>query len=246
VATDHVLLVAQSPVLRYGIRGILETVLALGTVTEAGGAIEAAASIASASPSVIVIHDALPGVTGDVTARMLRELQPGATIVILSDDVGDAHVIAAARLGADALLPTAIDPAGFASAVSELTRGRRHADAVAQYREPFDRLIAETGLTSPTNPGSAASMLAHALELAAGEIAVLDGMVRGHSVREIADRLLIQEQVVRTHTASLLQTLGADDLAAAIVAAVRLRLVNLSDQLPSPPLARDLGIDSVA
>jgi DNA-binding NarL/FixJ family response regulator len=246
MAADHLLLVAQSPVLRFGIRGVIDTVLALGAVTEAAGAIEAARSIAGALPSVIVIHDALPGVTADVAAWMLRDLHPGATIVILSDDVGDAHHIAAARLGADALLPTAIEPASFATAVSELIAGRRSADRGARRRQTTDRLIAEPGSTIPTKPRYRTSRLADALDLAAVEIAVLDGIVRGHSVRVIAGLLHIHEEVVRLRIASLLQTLRATDPAAAVVAAARLRLVNLSDQLPSPPLAPEFGIDSVA
>src|SRR4051794_35524 len=103
----RVLLVAQSPVLRFGIRGILESVLPLETVLEAGGALEASAIAPAADPSIIVIHDALPGITGDVTAKMLRELQPKAKIVLMSDNVGREHVIASIQNGADALLSMA-------------------------------------------------------------------------------------------------------------------------------------------
>jgi DNA-binding NarL/FixJ family response regulator len=109
----RVLLVAQSPVLRFGIRTVLESVVTLDAFMEASGALEAAAAARTAQRDLVVIHDALPGVTGIVATTMLRHICPHARIVLMSDDVDDRHRTAAMQAGADSLLSMAIDPASL-------------------------------------------------------------------------------------------------------------------------------------
>lgn len=217
----RVLLVAQSPVLRYGIRGTLESVLTLESVVEASGTLEAASLLEGAQPSLIVIHDALPGVTANVTAKMLRELQPGTTIVILSDHVEAGRLTAAEQHGANALISMAIAPTDFADAIRDVVHGQSPA---------VDRVI----------------VTARAAGLNALEIATLDGIVRGMGPRDIADRLQTDEHDVTRSIAAVVQKLGASDRTAAVVAAIRLGIANLSDQLPSPPLSHDLGTSTAA
>jgi DNA-binding NarL/FixJ family response regulator len=217
----RVLLVAQSPVLRYGIRGTLESVLTLESVVEATGTLEAAGLLESAQPSLIVIHDALPGITANVTAKMLQDLQPGTAIAILSDHVEEGHLAAAEQHGANALISMAIAPADFAAAIRDVVYDRTPAD---------DRVI----------------VTARAAGLVAFEIAALDGIVRGLSPRDIAGHLRTDELDVTGWIAAAVEKLGAADRTAAVIAAIKLGIANLSDQLPSPPLAHDLGIATAA
>lgn len=217
----RVLLVAQSPVLRYGIRGTLESVLSLETVVEASGALEAAALLRSARPALIVIHDALPGVTANATAKMLQDLLPGATIAILSDQADEGHRSEAEQHGAAALISMAIAPADFAAAIRNVVAGLSFVAT--------DRVMATARVAG----------------LAALEIASLDGLVRRLSTREITERLQAEEHDVAHSVASLIEKLGGDRTTA-VVTAVRLGIANLSDQLPSPPLASEVGLASLA
>jgi DNA-binding NarL/FixJ family response regulator len=218
----RVLLIAQSPVLRYGIRGTLESVVTLDDVVEASGALEAAALLNEASPALIVIHDALPGVTANVTAKMLQELRPGSTIAILSDHVGEGHLAAAERHGATALISLADAPIDFAATIEHLLLRPR--------RRGTDRLISSARVAGLTAP----------------EIAALDGLVRGLPARSTAALLRISDAALNQHVASVIAKLSVGDQAAAVVAAVRLGLVNLTDQLPAPHLSHDLGDASTA
>jgi DNA-binding NarL/FixJ family response regulator len=220
MATAHVLLVAQSPVLCYGIRTVLESALTVEQVTEATGALEAAAPARLLEPNLVVIHDALPGVTGDITAMMLRRLQPDATIVIMSDDPGESHRAKAIRYGADAVFSMAIDPDIFAAEISGLPG-----------RGPVDRVHSDE-LLPPDIP--------------ALQVAVLDGIVRGLDSTDIAGRLQIDEAVLAAETSTLFQRLHAADRPSAVIAAIRMGLVDLHDQLPITPYAPEFGIESAA
>jgi len=220
MATARVLLVAQSPVLCYGIRTVLESALTVEQVAEATGALEAAARAQSLDPDLVVIHDALPGVKGDVTALLMRRLRPHATIVIMSDDAGESHRAKSIRNGADALLSMAIESDGFAAEIEALPG-----------RTPVDRVQSDE-LLPPDIPSL--------------QIAVLDGIVRGLSASDIADRLQIDEEVLAAETASLLRHLHAADRPSAVIAAIHLGLVDLHDQLPVTPYIPELGIESAA
>jgi DNA-binding NarL/FixJ family response regulator len=71
--------------------------------------------------------------------------------------------------------------------------------------------------------------------LSGREIAILDGVVRGLSNREIAAGLYVVEQTVKNHMTSLLRKLAAGDRTEAVVSAVRTGMIDLGAQLPVPP-----------
>ena len=107
----RVLLLAQSHVLRFGIRGILDNAFTIERGAESDNALDAAAIAQPFAPNLVVIQYALPGVNGMLAARMLRDLVPSASIAILSDFTDDADIVQAVRHGAAALLSAAIEPA---------------------------------------------------------------------------------------------------------------------------------------
>lgn len=224
--TFRLLLVAQSPVLRYGIRTVLESVVDLDGRVEAAAALEAAASARVADPDLVVIHDALPGLTGIATCGLLRELLPAARIVLMSDDVGEFHYAGARRAGADRLLSMAIDPDDFLTALNGLIGS----PAASQ----DDRLVSDRPVPAPTPA------------LTPLQLAVLDGIVRGLESDEIARRLQIDEPAISAEISALLARLGASDRPSAVTAALRLGLADLRDQLPPPSYAPDFGIESAA
>src|SRR4051794_18087223 len=81
----RLLLIAQSPVLRMGIRAILENVVEFEHVLECGNALEAVPLLEAGAPDVVLIQDTLPGVTGRLVADIARQKRPGAAIVLLVD-----------------------------------------------------------------------------------------------------------------------------------------------------------------
>jgi DNA-binding NarL/FixJ family response regulator len=210
-------------VLRFGIRTVLESVVTLDAFMEASGALEAAAAARTDQPDLVVLHDALPGVTGIVATTMLRHIRPHARIVLMSDDVDGQHRTAALQAGADSLLSMAIDPGEFAVAI----------DGLIDRSSPpqVDILVAEAPLTSLPSPT---------------ELAVLDGITRGLTDKEIARRFHVGPDEVVGGTDSHLARLDVADRHAAARAALRLGLIDLRDQLPPPSSAPEFGNESAA
>jgi DNA-binding NarL/FixJ family response regulator len=220
-------LVARSPVLRIGIQGVLETDGRYRIVAEAENGLEAAAVASAYQPTAYVIQDALRGVSGVVVARAVREISPRAGILVLTDEVDDERIVAAVVHGVDALLPAAIDGPGLLAAVRRVVAGGRPLDDLVLSRPEIAARVFAEARAIPATGGSSA--------LSGREIAILDGVVRGLSNREIADGLYVVEQTVKNHMTSLLRKLSAGDRTEAVVSAVRTGMIDLGPQIPVPP-----------
>ena len=79
----RLLLIAQSPVLRMGIKAILENVVELEHVLECGNALDAVPLLEAGAPDLVLIQDTLPGVTGQLppAANPARAPSPWRTII---------------------------------------------------------------------------------------------------------------------------------------------------------------------
>ncbi len=211
---ERVLLLTQSPVLRSGIQAIITGTLPIHRVFEAHNALEGLAVVSASDPTLIIIQDSLPGVTGFVAARMMREFEPDAKILILSDRLRHDDHVFARRLGADALVPASIDPPGFVETIRAVLKGEN----------PQDDLLVNAPLDARLNDIE---------RLSARELAVLDGLVRSVPPHEIATTLFVPEQTVKSTISSLTSKLGASDQTTAIVSAIRTGIVDLSGHLPA-------------
>ena len=231
----HVLIVSQSPVFRFGIGGVLEGANPDVQIIEASNALDAVAEAISVSPSLVIIQEALAGVSGIVAARALRERINVAPIIVLADEIDDERIVSAIGHGVDALLPTAIMPEAFLEAIEALDAGDR----------PLTRLVIE-------RPELAGQILAAVREAADGaivpivetipgvtlngsEIAVLDGVIRGVSSDEMAERLDVPRYMIKHHFTLVLSKLRATDRTTVLVSAARTGLLDLAAQLPYVP-----------
>jgi DNA-binding NarL/FixJ family response regulator len=230
---ERVLLVAQSPVLRIGIQGVLEAGNGHRIVAEAENGLQATALAASHEPTLAVIQDALRGVSGVVVARALRDVSPRTRVVVLTDDVNDDRIVAAVVHGVDALLPAAIDGPNLLGELARVCAGERPLDAIVLSRPDIAARVFDEARVVATGDPSVRSCA-----LSGREIAILDGVVRGMSNREIAAGLFVVEQTVKNHMTSLLRKLSAGDRTEAVVSAVRTGMIDLGAQLP-PPLPED-------
>jgi DNA-binding NarL/FixJ family response regulator len=227
---QRVLLVAQSPVLRIGIQGVLEAGNDHRIVAQAENGLQATALAASHEPTLAVIQDALRGVSGVVVARAIRDVSPRTRLVVLTDEVDDERIVAAVVHGVDALIPSAIDGPGLLTELAHVCSGQRPLDEIVLSRPDIAaRVFGEARTAATGNPAVRSSALS------GREIAILDGVVRGMSNREIAAGLFVVEQTVKNHMTSLLRKLSAGDRTEAVVSAVRTGMIDLGAQLPPPP-----------
>ena len=199
IADDHVLV-------REGIRNFLDTEPDLEIVGEAGDAEGAIALARTRAPNVALLDLRMPG--GGVEAtRRIREVAPGAQVVILSSFEDDEGVRGAIEAGA---ISYVLKDSG-AEALAETIRRAARGEATLHPR-------VAARLLHGMRPGGS-NAVATALSPREREVLLLIG--EGLDNREIAERLAIGEKTVKTHVSNLLGKLGVSDRTRAAVWAWR-------------------------
>ncbi|HEY8446238.1 MAG TPA: response regulator transcription factor [Thermomicrobiales bacterium] len=226
-------LVAQSPVLRIGIQGVLESTGDYAVVAEAENCLQATSAAIAHQPDVVLIQDALRGVAGIIAARAVREFAPRAAILVLTEDFSDRRVEAALRHGVDALLPAEIEGSALIAAIRRTIAGARPLLELARLRPSVVERIRDTAQASEP-VAEAENGNKHPL-LSGYEIAILDGLIRGIPSHEIAAHLRLVEQAIAEHGKSLLRKLRAADREEAVASAARTGMMDISAQLPTVP-----------
>ena len=205
-----VLIVDDHPVVRQGLRVLLEVHDGIDVTGEAADGEEALAKAASLVPDVILLDLKLPGMDGIAVLRELRARGLASRILVLTSGNDPAQVGLAVRSGASGFLYKDVDPDALVRAIRAVNDGNTLlAPAAAGSLVPSGGAAPGTG-----RPGGWGALTAREREVL-GEIA------RGLSNREIARRLDVSEKTVKTHVSSVLAKLGVQDRTQAAVYAVR-------------------------
>jgi DNA-binding NarL/FixJ family response regulator len=114
---SRLLLIAQSPVWRYALRMVVQSSWPQVESTEAEHALAAFKTAPEFGPDLTIIQDALPGVSGMIAGRMVRQLAPEGRVIVLTDDVDVALGAVGGAGGVDAVLPSAVEPDDLAAAI---------------------------------------------------------------------------------------------------------------------------------
>ena len=213
--TITVLLADDQPLIREGLRTILDAQPDIEVVGEAGDGSEAIEQARALRPDVVLMDIEMPGTDGVAATRRLLADGPAAPrVVILTTFDRDDYVAAALRAGATGFLLKTIPPADLAAAV------RSAVSADALLAPEVTRRLIESSLAKPVPEAS--ERLA---DLTEREREVLVEMAAGHSNGEIAGRLFLSEATVKTHVNRLFSKLGVRDRAQAVIAAYESGLV---------------------
>ncbi len=205
-----VLIVDDHPVVRQGLRVLLEVHDGIDVTGEAADGEEALAKAANLVPDVILLDLKLPGMNGIAVLRELRARGLTSRILVLTSGNDPAQVGLALRSGASGFLYKDVDPDALVRAIRAVNDGNTLlAPAAAGSLVPSGGAAPGTG-----RPGGWGVLTAREREVL-GEIA------RGLSNREIARRLDVSEKTVKTHVSSVLAKLGVQDRTQAAVYAVR-------------------------
>jgi DNA-binding NarL/FixJ family response regulator len=218
--TIRVLIADDQGMVRTGFATFLQAQPDIQVVGEAADGQEAVNKAAELHPDVILMDVRMPRMNGlEATRHIVGEGEgqaPGGRVLILTTFDLDEHVYEALRAGASGFLLKDASAAELADAVRVVAAG----DAVIT-PSVTRRLIAEFAhLGGPRAPTRAK------LEgLTERETEVLALIAGGLSNTEIADRLVVAEQTVKTHVGRILAKLGLRDRAQAIVFAYETGLV---------------------
>lgn len=189
VADDH-------PVVRDGIRGMLERDDRMTVVGEAGDGPEAVALVRTTDPDLVLMDLRMPGGDGVSAIRELRANDPTRPrILVLTTYDTDRDIHAAIDAGADGYLLKATSRSELVDAVVRAAAGH-----------------------SVLAPSAARSLVdrSRAATLTARELQVLSAIARGGTNQEVARELLVSEATVKTHLLHVYPKLGVRDRAAAV------------------------------
>jgi DNA-binding NarL/FixJ family response regulator len=210
--TITVLLVDDEPLVRAGLRAVLE---AQGDITVVGEAADGAAVVPlvrQLRPDVVAMDVRMPLLDGiEATRAVLKAFAPPPRILVITTFENDEYVYEALRAGADGFLLKRARPAEIVHAVRLAAEG----DSLL-FPAAVRALAAEHGRRYG-NP-AARSALEQA-GLTGREAAVLRLMARGMSNAEIAADLVVGAETVKTHVSAVLAKLGSRDRTQAVIAA---------------------------
>ncbi|GAA4101984.1 response regulator [Nonomuraea soli] len=203
----RVLLVDDHPLLRHGLRALLEQVGGAEVVGEAGDGAEAIELALSLDPDVVVMDLVMPGMSGTEATRQLIDRRPDLGVLVLTMSDDDASVFAALRAGARGYVLKGTAGPDFLAAVAAVARGE------AVYGPGVARRIRRF-LTSGPDSGPFP-------ELTQREREILDLLASGRSNAEIARALFLSQKTVKNHLTSIFAKLQVADRAQAMVRARR-------------------------
>ena len=214
----RVVVVDDQPLVRAGLRTVLEAEDDLEVAGEAADGRAALDAVRALRPDVVLMDVRMPVVDGIAATRLLAEAD-GPPVLVLTTYDADEYVFAALRAGASGFLLKHASPEELVAAVRTVARGEGVvAPAVTR------RLIAEfaAGGAPPGDDGRLAALTPRERE-------VLELIGRGLTNGEIASRLVIGESTVKTHVARILRALRLRDRVQIVITAYETGVVRVGD-----------------
>lgn len=201
VADDH-------PVVRRGLRALLDTLPGVRVVGEAADGEAAVREVQLVGPDVVLMDLRMPGLDGVEATRRIRSSTPSTAVLVLTMVDDDATVRSAVRAGARGYLlkesgQDEILGALRAVAAGQVVLGGAVADRV--------RLLLDDGPARPPPPPYAG--------LTDRERGVLDLLAAGESTAAIADALFLSPKTVSNTLTRVFAKLGVTDRTAAVILA---------------------------
>jgi two-component system invasion response regulator UvrY len=228
VEAIKVLLVDDHAVVREGYRRLLENDAQIRVIGEAADAADAYRCFRELTPDVVVMDIALPGASGLEAMRRMLANRPKARVLVFSMYEDAIYVKQALREGACGYLTKASAPEALITAVHRVAGGDRYvSEDVARHASAsgFPAIDAAQGVGA----------------LSAREFEVLQLLVRGLSVNEIAAHLCVNQKTVANQQSSIKQKLGVENSAQLVLAALKAGLLSLGPELGSRTPGREEG-----
>ena len=187
IADDH-------PIVRRGIRDLLETEPDLQVVGEATNGREAVAGIEKLQPDLVLMDLVMPEMDGIEAIRQIQARQPGVRTLVLTSFATDDKVFPAIKAGALGYLIKDTAPEDLLRAIRQVQRGE-----VSLHPAIAQKLLKEISgpAEQPPTPEPLTEREAEVLKLIAA----------GLNNQEIATELVISVATVYTHVSNILSKL---------------------------------------
>lgn len=206
----RVLIADDHAVLRHGLRLILNEPTDLSVIGEASNGEEAVALAMELQPDVVLMDVEMPHLGGIEAARRIRAVSPNIQVLMLTISSKDKDLIEAVKAGARGYLLKSAESSQVVDAIRRIATGETILPPTL-----VTRVLDE--LTTPTPKPQI---------LTDREQEILRLVAQGLGNKEIASKLHISENTVKTHVSHILEKLNLNNRAEAAAYAVRTGLIS--------------------
>jgi len=215
-----VMLAEDHPVVREGLRAMLEAEGDFQVVGQTGNSSEVGGMVEELHPDVLVLDLIMPGIGGLNALRELARRRLKTRVVVLSMYANEAYVLEALQNGAGAYVLKQSEAAELVRGIREVAKGRRYLSPPLSQRavEAYAKRAKGTIATKEA-------------ELTAREKEVLMLVGQGFTSAQIGERLFISVRTVESHRSNLTKKLGLHSQAEMVRTALRRELTPLD---PTP------------
>lgn len=202
----RVLTVDDHPLVRQGIAGLVGVQADMIVVGEASNGREAIQQFRTHRPDLILMDLQMPEMGGLDALIAIRNEFPDAKIIVLTTYAGDVQILRAMKAGAQAYL----------------LKNTLH-------KELMETIRAVHGGKKALSPEVSYELAEHSTDdaLTPAEISVLRLIAAGNANKQIADRLSITEETVKSRVKSILSKLGANDRTHAAMIGLKRGIIDL-------------------
>jgi DNA-binding NarL/FixJ family response regulator len=211
-----ILVVDDHQLSRVGLRYLLDNANDMTVVGEAVDGNEAVSAVDRLMPDVVLMDVGLPGIDGIQASKSIRQKHPGVRIIILTSHDNEEDVFAALAAGASGYCLKDIDQERLFTAIRSVSAGDFWLDTAIASK--VVSAISNSRLSWNTNAQGQGSLIE---PLSNRELEVLNLLVEGLSNLQIANRLNIGVETVKTHIKHILEKLAVSDRTQAAIKALK-------------------------
>jgi NarL family two-component system response regulator LiaR len=218
----RILIVDDHPIVREGLRGLIENKDGMVVVGEAEDGIEAVIKNRSLQPDMILMDIIMPRMGGLEAIKEIKKDNPDVKILVLTSFIEDEKLQMAIHAGAQGYLLKDSSPQELVRAIRDVFEDKLtlHPAATRQFIQDIK--------------GDADVQFSRD-QLTQREIEILKLVARGFSNREIAKALCISDQTTRSYVTTILNKLNLSNRTQAVLYALRNKIIHLDDPISSPP-----------
>jgi DNA-binding NarL/FixJ family response regulator len=199
IADDH-------PILREGVGSVIALQDDMVIAGEAETGTDAVRLFRELRPDIVLMDLRMPEMGGVEAIGAIRAEAPDARIIVLTTYSGDAKALEAMRAGASGFLLKSSLRRELLSAIRTVHKGQRH-----------------------LHPDVAHEIALHAIQdaLSAREVEILQMIAGGQSNKQVAWRLGVAEETVKSNIKSIFSKLNVSDRTHAVTTAARRGIIEL-------------------
>jgi DNA-binding NarL/FixJ family response regulator len=212
-----ILLVDDHPIVRQGLRHLLDDEPDLKVLGEAGDGVEALLLVERLKPDIIIVDMMMPGLNGLEVLRQIKNISPMTRSIVLSMQSADAYVTEAVKNGAAGYVLKETGPSELVNALREVSKGNQYFSAkLAKRLEPNGLAIEDTPLDMYET-------------LTTRERETLQMVAEGRSSAEIGKKLAISPRTVEIHRSNLMKKLNLGNQSELIRYAIKRGIIPINE-----------------